>query len=239
MIFKKKIAYFLVTVSMFTATFFSTNIVQADTPNEYNISIDGDLSDWTDKPKTDIYFDYNNGNVTKQGSFLSDGTYLYIYIDMDPYDKGHNYRFQGYGWNIRVGNSVTTMSFSVDNIWSLQPGSTAPITSVWAWSNNDPDQLFVNQQVTGATGFVTTEKSSNGWAYHDRAEIRIPLSGFLKNPDLVQSMDIYDTDNMGQQVVTITGGSTGGVLIVVSGFGLAGLLVVSKSKKKRIKEIIS
>ncbi|WBM78767.1 Firmicu-CTERM sorting domain-containing protein [Lactococcus lactis] len=211
----------------------------ADVFSGYNITIDGNFDDWTDKPKTDIYFDYNNGNVTKQASFLSDGTYLYIYIDMDPYDKGHNYRFQGYGWNIRVGNNVTTMSFIVDNIWSLQPGKTTPIRSVWAFSNKDPDHLFKNQQLNGASGFLTTEKSSNGWAYHDRAEIKIPLSGFLKNPDFVQSMDIYDTENMGQQVVTITGGSTGGVLIVVSGFVLAGLLFVTKSKKNKIKEIVS
>ncbi|WP_396442394.1 Firmicu-CTERM sorting domain-containing protein [Leuconostoc mesenteroides] len=53
--------------------------VKADTANNYNITIDGNFEDWADKPKTDIFFDYNNGNVTKQGSFLSDDKYLYIY----------------------------------------------------------------------------------------------------------------------------------------------------------------
>ncbi|WP_349515191.1 Firmicu-CTERM sorting domain-containing protein [Leuconostoc suionicum] len=225
--FKKILTLFVLAISLFTVASLYPSPAKADTANNYNITIDGNFEDWADKPKTDIFFDYNNGNVTKQGSFLSDDKYLYIYIDMDPYNKGHNYRFQGSGWNVQVGNNITSLTFSVDGgIWSLQPGSKAAISSVWSWSNNDPDKLFINQQIPGVTGYVTTEKSSNGWAYRDRAEIKIPLSGFLKNADMVRSLIIYDTDNMGQQKVTVTGASTGGNLIVLSGFIMAILLVL-------------
>ncbi|QEA59796.1 hypothetical protein FGL74_08775 [Leuconostoc koreense] len=226
--FKKILILVILSVNLLTVALLYPSLVKADTANDYNITIDGNFSDWADKPKTDIFFDYNNGNVTKQGSFLADDKYLYIYIDMDPYNQGHNYRFQGSGWNVQVGNNVTSLSFSVDGgIWSLQPGSKAGISSVWAWSNNDPDKLFINQQIPGVTGYVASKKASNGWAYHDQAEIRIPLSGFLKNPDMAQSLIIYDTDNMGQQKVTVTGASTGGNFIVVSGFIMAILLVLS------------
>ena len=214
--------------------------VSSEALNEYNITIDGNFDDWADKPKTDIFFDYNNGNVTKQGAFLSDGTFLYIYLDMDPYDKGHNYRFQGSGWTVQIGNNTTSLSFSVDGgIWSLQPGAKASISSVWAWSNNNPDQLFINQQLTDATGFVVTEKTSNGWAYRDRAEIRIPLADFINNPDIVQSMTVFDTDNMGQQKITITGADTGSNLIILSGFGLASVVVFRKVNQNRKKRLLS
>lgn len=231
----KIVHFMLITIITLVGIFLFTNKVNAETTNNYNIAIDGSFDDWVDKPKTDIFFDYNNGNVTKQGSFLSDGQYLYIYIDMDPYNKGHNYRFQGSGWNIQVGNNITSLSFTVDGgIWSLQAGQKAAIKSVWSWSNQNPDQIFINQEIAGATGFVASEKSSNGWAYHDRAEIKIPLNGFLKNPDIVQSMTIYDTDNMGQQKITIAGADTGSSMIVLSGFFLAiAVLLIGKLKKSK------
>lgn len=225
---------FAIVVLIISGFTLGTKNVQAVETNQYGIVIDGKFDDWEGKPKTDIYFSYNNGNVTKQGSFLFDGKYLYIYIDMDPYKKGHNYRFQGSGWNLQVGNSVTSLSFKLDSdIWSLREGNKLNMYEIWSWSNNDPNHLFKNQAISGAIGYVVTENVGNSWTWRDRAEIRIPLAGIFNNPDIVKEMTIYN-GNMGEQKITVTGGSTGGVVIVVSGFMIASAVVYRNSKKKRV-----
>ncbi|GMA69026.1 hypothetical protein GCM10025879_02720 [Leuconostoc litchii] len=47
-------------------------------------------------------------------------------------------------------------------------------------------------------------------------------------------MTIYDTDNMGQQKITIAGADTGSSMIVLSGFFLAiAVLLIGKLKKSK------
>lgn len=199
-------------------------IVKAD---QYKIAIDGQFSDWAGQPKTQLSFAYNNNNVNKQIAVLRDETYLYLYLDMDPDGKGHNYRFQGYGWTISSGRNSTTLSIDTNKKPSV--GQMATVTSVWAWSNGtDPDGLFMNQQIIGATGYVVTQQVRGN--FRDQAEIRIPLAGFIKQPNLVKELTIRNS-NLGDQAVVVSGGSTGPFIIAISGFVFVCGLVYYQGRK--------
>jgi len=225
---------FAIVVLIISGFTLGTKNVQAVETNQYGIVIDGKFDDWEGKPKTDIYFSYNNGNVTKQGSFLSDGKYLYIYIDMDPYKKGHNYRFQGSGWYLSVGDSRYSLRFILENNKSnVALGTIAKISGVATWPENDPQQIFVQQwTIPDIIGYVKADSIPNSGKIRDRAEIRIPLAGIFNNPDIVKEMTISN-NNLGEQKITVTGGSTGGVVIVVSGFMIASAVVYRNTKKKK------
>ena len=193
----------------------------------YGITIDGQFNDWTAQPKTQLSFAYNNNNVNKQIAILRDDTYLYLYLDMDPDGKGHNYRFQGSGWTISSGRNYTTLSINTNKQPSV--GQMAIVTSVWAWSNGtDPDRLFMNQQIPGATGYVVTQQVRGN--FRDQAEIRIPLAGFIKQPNLVKELTIKNT-NLGDQSITVSGGNTGPWIIAVSSVVVVGGLVAVRNRK--------
>lgn len=202
--------------------------VKAD---HYGIVIDGNFSDWATQPKTKLSFAYNNNNVNKQIAVLRDDQYLYLYLDMDPDGKGHNYRFQGSGWTLSSGRNSTTLSINTNKQPSV--GQMATVTSVWAWSNGtDPDGLFMNQQITGATGVVVTQQVRGN--FRDQAEIRIPLAGFIKQPNLVKELTIRNS-NLGEQAVTVSGGSTGPFLIASAGFiFVLGLVYIQSRKGKKV-----
>lgn len=208
------------------------------------IVIDGKFDDWTDYPKEPISFAYENGWVNKQVSFVRDGEYLYMYVDMNPNHLPHNYRFQGSGWKIQIGSNTIELQLRTSaDIWSLQPGGQLSI-SAWTMGINSPDHLFVtpeskgsqmgNYMIPGSMGYVTTEnvKTKDGSRPRDRAEIKIPLAGFLQHPDAIKSMNISN-HNLGDQSFEVTGGSTGSTAIVLSGIAIAGGVVYRLSKKKK------
>lgn len=211
-----------------------------------SIDINGKFDDWTDHPKETISFFEQDHWVNKQVSFVRDGEYLYMYVDMNPDHLPHDYGFQGSGWEIHIGSNTDT---NTDNTIELQLRTSAQpdgkvSISVWIMGINSSNDLFVtpeskgsqmgNYKIPKSIGYVTTEnvETIGGQRKRDRAEIKILLAGFLQHPDAIKSMQISN-HNLGDQIIEVTGGSTGSTVIVLSGVAIAGGVVYRVSKKKK------
>ncbi len=209
--------------------------------SSYNIVIDGDMSDWQDKPKTVITpYDsiYNNHEV----SLLSDGTNIYFYIQMAKaggnntmitseylLDIGdvefainisdRNNPYSGLVINndtMKIGESI-----SVGLAAQLRKGTSTTIPSSYTVLND-----------SNAKGAIT--RTPNGDSFVDEMEVQIPISSLGIENSTSQTITLSNP-SLGPQQASISGGSTGPIILVIvaSLFALFGIVYGTKKLKTK------
>lgn len=204
----------------------TTNSVKAK--NNYNqnqptdvvsINIDGYFNDWDDKPKTDICYPWDiPPNGTHKASLLIDDQYVYLYIKMAK--KYSSY--QGYNYEFTVnGNQKVYLQFEYKGKPSKDPNVKLPIYGYLARENHKP----ISNEVDG---IVLKQENQS-----DVAEMRIPVSVFVRDNTPLKSLVFYCT-NLGPQCVTAVNTST--MPIVIAGIGAviasSGYFITKKKKNK-------
>lgn len=210
----KKLYYTLFLSLLFVAGVFLP--IDAHAANKYGIAIDGDFSDWSSLPVTELSFSYENGQNIKYASLVTDEANLYFYLNMAP--EGHNYHnLQPSGHKLTIGNKVFWMTFN--GTFSSEDlsvvGQTKDVqVNFWAEDNS------VNVTIPGKLTRVKTDFSDT--SYSDEVEVAIPFEQLQVEATSSQTIT-YSNSNLGEQTITVTGGSTGpwllaGIAVVIVGY---------------------
>lgn len=189
--------------------------------NNYNIVIDGNMSDWQDKPKTIITpYDsiYNNHEV----SLLSDGTNIYFYVQMAK--AGDNNKMITSEYLLDIGG----VEFAI-----LMPDINNPYSGLVI--NNDTIKIGESISVglaaqlrkgisTKIPSSYTVLKNSNakaaitrtphGKSFVDEMEVQIPISSLGIENSKNQTITLSNP-NLGTQHASTSGGSTGPIIMVI------------------------
>ncbi|MFC6202925.1 Firmicu-CTERM sorting domain-containing protein [Lactiplantibacillus nangangensis] len=176
----------------------TTTSANANNDNDnLNIVIDGKFNDWKNVTLTEGYDGYT--------AMVSDGNYVYVYVKM-KYGQ-----VPGYGdYNFDIsGKKVYVWS---DNIPSSQNEGDVKAVSFTGGDYNEGHQYG-----DVGTGYVA---QSGG---HSIAEFKVDISKFGVSSMTGQTITMYNP-NIGNEKVTVAGGSTGPILIsgigvVIVGFG--------------------
>lgn len=192
--------------------------VEAHADNKYGIVIDGAFEDWKSLPITEFSFSYENGQNIKYVSLVTDESNMYFYLNMAP--EGHNYHnLQPSGHKLTIGNKVFWMTFS--DLFPSEDlskvGQTKDVhVNFWAEDNS------VNTTVVGKLTRVKTDFSDK--SYSDEVEVAVPFEQ-LKVENTSSQTITYSNSNLGEQVINVTGGSTGpwilaGIAILIAGYSV-------------------
>ena len=190
--------------------------INAHADNKYGIVIDGAFSDWSGLPMTELSFSYENGQNIKHASLVTDEANLYFYLNMAP--EGHNYHnLQPSGHKLTIGNKVFWMTFN--NTFPSEDlsviGQTKDVqVNFWAEDNS------VNVTIPGKLTRVKTDFSDT--SYSDEVEVAISFEQLKVEATSSQTIT-YSNANLGEQTITVTGGSTGpwilaGIAVVIAGY---------------------
>ncbi|AVK63747.1 Firmicu-CTERM sorting domain-containing protein [Lactobacillus sp. CBA3606] len=172
-----------------------------------NISIDGKFSDWKNMTLTEGYNGYT--------AMVSDGNYVYVYVKM-KYGT-----VPGYGdYNFDIGGQKYYV-WSKDIPSNVSSGESKAVSFTGGKWNEG------SQYGTVGTGYVSNDGS------HSIAEFKVNLSKFNISTMTGQTITMYNP-NIGNEKVTVAGGSTGPILLSGIGVFIAGIGYV-KFKKNGFK----
>lgn len=170
------------------------------------INIDGNYTDWVDKPMTKVQYEWDTGNNYHLGSLFRDENYLYFYFQMS--DRSYT-GFNGY-------NSAFIVDGVEHKIELIVEGNRITVRNQNGWT-----------LVENASGYIT-QQSGVG----DRVEVKIPLIRFSSNPENIRTIEFHNS-NLGPQHIIATGTDTGAILIASTGFVFAaGTLLIRRKQLK-------
>ncbi|KGE75458.1 Firmicu-CTERM sorting domain-containing protein [Lactiplantibacillus paraplantarum] len=156
-----------------------------------NIKIDGNFNDWKNVTLTEGYDGYT--------AMVSDGKYVYVYVKMKygqvPGYGDYNFDISGQKYYVWSGDMPSSQSDGAVKAVSFTGGE---------WNEG-------HQYGTVGNGYVSQAGS------HSIAEFRVDLSKFKISTMTGQTITMYNP-NIGNEKVTVAGGSTGPYLI--SGVGV-------------------
>ncbi|ATO45430.1 hypothetical protein C5L30_001906 [Companilactobacillus farciminis] len=182
-------------------------VVSAAT-DDFNIKIDGKFSDWDDKPKHDVYYDFG---PVKEASLLADDKYIYYYVSTSKSHKD-NLGFQTVDYQLKIGNRLHVIY--IKNAWDIKPNQN---TKVLLQDNSNGDRNLVNSPA------IVHRFVGPGYDYAVM-ECRIPYEELDAASMAGQDISMK-TPQLGMQIITAVGGSTGpyvlaGVGVVIAAFGI-------------------
>lgn len=221
---------------------FSLPIIGRAEVRDYNIAIDGNMSDWTDKPKTTITpYDsvYNNHEV----SIVSDSDNIYFYVQMAK--KGDNNTMITAEYLLDIGGvKFAILMPDVNNPYSglaitkdtLKIGESKTVAVAAQVRSGESSTLTSNYTVLndpGVQAIITRMPNENSFV--DEMEVKIPFSSLGLESTTSQTITLANP-NLGTQAATVSGGSTGAVLLVFAAIILAafGYATRTNNKKKKI-----
>ncbi|MCH4057248.1 Firmicu-CTERM sorting domain-containing protein [Lapidilactobacillus gannanensis] len=196
-----------------------------------NIVIDGAFDDWSDVQKTKLRFSDGDYNAHNAALLQYDGN-LYLYINMDPH-RGASYNdFQPTTYNFKIGTQSYDVKIVKANGQPYQQLKQIGDTERVAMAHNVGE---INV-LTGSEGYVTRMETSTG-GRTDVMEIKVPVKSFGGAADDGQTITMTNVA-LGNQTLTVTGGSTGPILLAAGGFGIAlfGIWQFNR-RKKRAEEL--
>lgn len=198
-----------------------------------NIVIDGAFDDWADVTKTKLRNSNTDYNVHQGALLQSDGN-LYLYINMDPH-RGASYDdFQAQSYYFSVGGKERLYNIVQPDKSSFRPLTHVGDTEAVVLKDNGDQQTIVS----GSTGYVTRLATNIG-GHTDVLEMKIPVKSLAGSATDGQEIT-FRNPALGNQTMTVTGGSTGPILLAAGGFGIAlfGLWQFNR-RKKRAEEQLS
>jgi len=182
------------------------------TSSKLNISIDGDFSDWSDKPMTNL-----DGDA--KASLVANDSAVYFYMNTNPNDNKHGFVSLPSSYSLKVGDK--TISIALSKAKGLGAGKTKSVTV----SAN-------GRTISSAQAMISRPKDSHG--NYEIVEMSLPLSDLGVVATSSQNISMTSSDaTFGGTTLTTTGGSTGGVILVAAGFGIAivGIMKVARRRK--------
>lgn len=210
----------------FIACFYSMiPLAKADT----SINIDGSFDDWSQIPKTEISFPWDDYNY-KHMALSADDNYLYLYVDMSPY-KGNGYNMlQPAGYQFNIGARHYHIDFkSPDGQYfathDLNIGQQKEF-KVYIYESTNGG---VNKLATSSYGIVKRVKS--GYNFDEIAEVKIPLADFAIDDLLSQKITVKNL-NLGQQSLELVGASSSPYLLAGTGFLTANICLFWIKRRK-------
>lgn len=217
----------------------TTNVQAAVTSNPANntsgIKIDGNFDDWKDKPITDITSGTDDYNV-KHESLLADQNNIYFYLDMSP-EHGNGYRdMQTAGYEMTVGDRQ--FSLRMIDLSNLQENKPQKVR-FQIWEDDANNQGRVNKASTETVAYVNKvpinvdKRIVHG--YTDELEFKMPLSELGITGTTSQEITMTNK-TLGDQTLHVMGGSTGPVVLAISGFAIALLAVVKMPKINELRK---
>lgn len=203
----------LVDCTMSTTVRAATN----DDNNQFGIKIDGKFDDWKKFKKTPIKNNWQ-GDTVKGAVLLADRKNIYYYITMSLSGKD-NYPMQVNDYELTVGNVKSVIY--IKQAWDIPANGSKKVllqnTSHGKNLTNSP--AIIHRYVKNGKEYATME-------------CRIPFSDLGLSPTTEQKITMY-TPLLGSQRLTTEGGSTGPIILAVSGLVIASLAVFGISKKKK------
>lgn len=216
----------------------TTNVKAAVVSNPTNdasgITIDGHFDDWKDKPITNIKSGNDDYNI-KHESLLADKNNIYFFVDMSP-EHGYGYAtLQPWGYELTVGDKKYSIHLT-GNPYGLDVNKPRKL----GLNIYEHDEIGkVNKDSTKAEVYanripINVDKGV-GQGYTEKFEFKLPLSELGITG--TTSQDITMTNrNLGDQTLHVTGGSTGPVVLAVSGFAIALFAVIKMPKLNELRK---
>lgn len=187
----------------------------ANDNDNLNIKIDGKFADWKNVTLTEGYNGYT--------AMVSDGNYVYVFVKMK-----YTILVPGYGdYNFDIGGKpYYVWSKDMPQGTGVKEGESKPVTFTGGTYNEG------HQYGTVGDGYVSSDK--NG---HNIAEFKVDLRKFHLSTMTGQTITMYNP-NIGNEKVTVAGGSTGpyvisGIGLAIAGLGYWRLRKSGKLKRKR------
>ncbi|MFB9769915.1 Firmicu-CTERM sorting domain-containing protein [Lactiplantibacillus modestisalitolerans] len=183
-----------------------------------NIKIDGGFDDWAGVSKTKIREPGDDFNV-KEGALLQYDGNLYIYINMSP-NRGSGYRtLQPSDYKLTIGNVVYDLTIENADGQTYQALSKVDQTQAITMGVYNEKTNDWQAKPAGASGYVTRKRTATG-GFTDIFEVKLPLKALGASADDGQTITLKNS-TLGAESMTVSGGSTGPILLAGSGFGLA------------------
>jgi len=180
--------------------------------NKLNISVDGNFSDWDDKPMTSL-------NSDAKASLVADDSAVYFYMNTNPNDNKHGFIALPDSYTLKFGSK--SFAITLGKAKGLGAGKVKPVTVNANGST-----------VSGAEAMISRPKDSHG--NYEIVEMRVPLRDLGVVATSSQNISMTSGDAMfGGTTLTTTGGSTGGVILVAAGFSIALAGVVKIARRRR------
>jgi len=210
----RKVFWILLTcVSLIWVGSAATTARAETTNSKLNISIDGDFSDWGDKPMTSL-----DGDA--KASLVANDSTVYFYMNTNPNDNKHGFVSLPNSYSLKVGDK--TISIALGKARGLGAGKTKPVTV----SAN-------GRTISRAQAMISRPKDSHG--NYEIVEMGLPLHDLGVVATSSQNISMTSSDaTFGGATLTTTGGSTGGVILVAAGFSIAIVGVVKVARRQKV-----
>lgn len=220
----------LLGLSVFGGT---TNVEAATADNSYGIKIDGNFNDWAKYPKTNIQSNNDTYNI-KHEVLMADRNNIYFYLNMSP-EHGYGYmNLQPSGYELKVGNKRFWLT--VENPYNLALNEKRAV-NLQAYEDDNighVNEVLPNAKVYIAHKSINADPGvTNGST--QLMEFMIPLSDLGVTGTTEQDITMHN-DTLGNQTLKTTGGSTGPVLLAMSGFAIALLGVIKIPKMSKLRK---
>lgn len=183
---------------------------------DLGITIDGDFTDWADKPKHAMTISGDDDNV-KYVSLLTDNHSIYYYILMSPKLQGGYTNFQPSGYVLTVGGKTFHLSFNNHQTVTLNVGEKQAVAMNLYGSDgsnvNLSHQAYVSRQ-------IIPQKLGDGTAVKGKGyvlECAIPLADLQGISSTSGQTISLKNPNLWTGSLKVSGGSTGP--IVLAGIG--------------------
>lgn len=216
----------------------TTNVQAAVTSNSTNdtsgIKIDGNFDDWKDKPINDIKSGNDDYNI-KHESLLADQDNIYFFLDMSPL-HGYGYvNLQPSGYELTVGDRKYSLNVE-DNPYDLEVNKPKKVhLYIYEHDNIGNISKLSSKAEVYVTKVPINVDKGVGQGYTQKMEFKLPLSELGITG--TTSQDITMTNrNLGDQTLHVKGGSTGPVVLAVSGFAIALLAVIKMPKINELRK---
>lgn len=185
--------------------------------NRYGIKIDGKFDDWKKFKKTPIKNDWPQDAV-KGAVLLADEDNIYYYITMSLSGKD-NYPMQVNDYDLTVGNVRSVID--IKQAWDIPANGSKKVMLKNTTHDKDltKSPAIIHRYVKNGKEYATME-------------CRIPFTDLGLSPTTSQKI-VMRTPILGSQELTTEGGSTGPIILAVSGLAIASLAVFGISKKKK------
>ncbi|WP_338078484.1 Firmicu-CTERM sorting domain-containing protein [Companilactobacillus crustorum] len=174
----------------------------------------------------------DNYNI-KHESLLGDEDNVYFFLDMSP-EHGYGYKtIQPSGYELTVGDK--TFSLTVQNPYNLQVNHPRKV-GLWVYEHDGIGNVNKEVDNVACLNRVPIKVDSGvGLGYTEKMEFKLPLSELGIKGTASQNITMTN-HNLGDQTLHTTGGSTGPILLAVSGFAIALLAVIKVPKLSELRK---
>ncbi|MFH5811301.1 Firmicu-CTERM sorting domain-containing protein [Companilactobacillus sp. FL22-1] len=202
----------------------TTNVEAATNSNNTDIKIDGNFNDWKDKPITK-----SNRGLIKKESLVADKDNVYFYASMSPRHGVGYQEIARSGYKLTVGDKTFLLTVDPDDYASGNRLTTMNVQEI------DGDGK-INKVAESSQVYIKSKvNQGNGKGFKLDMEFKLPLSELGITNTASQDITLSNED-LGSKTLHVVGGSTGPVLLAISGLAIALFAIFKMPRIKRLRE---